>query len=150
MFYFKEKEGVSFIGPNADAITGMGDKIASKKVAKAAGVHVIPGYDGVVTDEEHCVFIAQDIGKSSLLAQLFLIVNLNHFNIYILSIWTIGYPVMIKASAGGGGKGMRIAWNDTEAREGFRLSKQEAGIKYAAATSAILGPLILLTYHLLL
>ena len=55
---------------------------------------------------------------------------------------------MIKASAGGGGKGMRIAWNDTEAREGFRLSKQEAGIKYAAATSAILRPLILLTYYL--
>lgn len=97
-----EKEGVTFIGPNAHAITGMGDKIESKRVAKEAKVNVIPGYDGVVRDEDHCIEIARDIG----------------------------YPVMIKASAGGGGKGMRIAWNDKEAREGFRLSKQEAASSF--------------------
>ncbi|EFX88799.1 hypothetical protein DAPPUDRAFT_187192 [Daphnia pulex] len=97
-----EREGVAFIGPSAHAISGMGDKIESKKVAKEAGVHVIPGFDGVVVDEDHCIQIARDIG----------------------------YPVMIKASAGGGGKGMRIAWNDAEAREGFRLSKQEAASSF--------------------
>lgn len=97
-----ESEGISFIGPSAHAITGMGDKIESKRVARDAGVNIIPGYDGVVRDEEHCLEIARDIG----------------------------YPVMIKASAGGGGKGMRIAWNDKEAREGFRLSKQEAASSF--------------------
>ncbi|XP_032779353.2 propionyl-CoA carboxylase alpha chain, mitochondrial [Daphnia magna] len=97
-----EKEGISFIGPSAHAISGMGDKIESKRVAKEAGVHVIPGFDGVVKDEEHCLEISRNIG----------------------------YPVMIKASAGGGGKGMRIAWNDNEAREGFRLSKQEAASSF--------------------
>jgi len=76
----------------------MGDKIESKKIAKAAGVSIIPGYMGEVRDREHALQIAHDIG----------------------------YPVMIKASAGGGGKGMRIAWNDEEAIEGFRLSKQES------------------------
>jgi len=97
-----EERGVSFIGPNAHAITGMGDKIESKRVAAEAGVPTIPGFDGVVRDEDHCIEIAHNIG----------------------------YPVMIKASAGGGGKGMRIAWNDDEAREGFRLSKQEAASSF--------------------
>ncbi|KAI8610063.1 carbamoyl-phosphate synthase L chain, ATP binding domain-containing protein [Chytriomyces sp. MP71] len=76
----------------------MGDKIESKKIAKAAGVHTIPGFDGEVENVEHGIQIANDIG----------------------------YPVMVKASAGGGGKGMRIAYNDKECREAFRLSKQEA------------------------
>lgn len=93
---------VSFIGPNANAITGMGDKLQSKRLAMAAGVNTIPGYDGIVKDTEDCVRISNDIG----------------------------YPVMIKASAGGGGKGMRIAWNDAEAREGFKLSTQEAASSF--------------------
>lgn len=76
----------------------MGDKIESKKLAKAAGVHTIPGYDGVVETEKHAMEIAQKIG----------------------------YPVMLKASAGGGGKGMRIAWNDKEVGENFKLAKNEA------------------------
>lgn len=66
----------------------MGDKLESKRAAMAAGVNTIPGYDGIVNDEDHCVDVARNIG----------------------------YPVMIKASAGGGGKGMRIAINDDEAR----------------------------------
>jgi len=93
-----EKAGAVFVGPNSRAILDMGDKIHSKKVAAAAKVNMIPGYDGEIKDEDECVKVANDIG----------------------------YPVMIKASAGGGGKGMRIAWNDKECREGFRLSKQEA------------------------
>jgi len=93
-----EKTGAVFVGPNSRAILDMGDKIHSKKVAAAAKVNMIPGYDGEIKDEDECVKVANDIG----------------------------YPVMIKASAGGGGKGMRIAWNDKECREGFRLSKQEA------------------------
>ncbi|XP_071552299.1 propionyl-CoA carboxylase alpha chain, mitochondrial-like [Panulirus ornatus] len=97
-----ETSGISFIGPNADAITGMGDKLESKRLAMAAGVNTIPGFDGIVKDAEDCVRISNDIG----------------------------YPVMIKASAGGGGKGMRIAWNDEEAREGFKLSTQEAASSF--------------------
>lgn len=97
-----EDIGVSFIGPNAKAITGMGDKLESKRLAMAAGVNTIPGFDGIVKDAEDCVRISNDIG----------------------------YPVMIKASAGGGGKGMRIAWNDDEAREGFKLSTQEAASSF--------------------
>ena len=73
----------------------MGDKIHSKKLAKDAGVNVIPGFLGEVRDENHCLEIAQEIG----------------------------YPVMVKASAGGGGKGMRVAWNDEEAREAFRYAR---------------------------
>lgn len=73
---------VAFIGPSAESIESMGDKIASKKIAKQAGVHIIPGYDGVVKDAAQAIEIAKEIG----------------------------YPVMLKASAGGGGKGMRIAW----------------------------------------
>uniref|UniRef100_A0A9J7XI31 Propionyl-CoA carboxylase alpha chain, mitochondrial n=1 Tax=Cyprinus carpio carpio TaxID=630221 RepID=A0A9J7XI31_CYPCA len=95
-------EGVSFIGPDTHAIQAMGDKIESKLIAKAAKVNTIPGYDGVVKDAEEAVKIAGEIG----------------------------YPVMIKASAGGGGKGMRIAWNDEETREGFRFSSQEAASSF--------------------
>lgn len=76
------------MGPSAAAITGMGDKLESKRLAMAAGVNTIPGFDGIVRDADHCVEIAR----------------------------SIGYPVMIKASAGGGGKGMRIAMNDENAR----------------------------------
>uniref|UniRef100_A0AAQ5Y3V2 Propionyl-CoA carboxylase alpha chain, mitochondrial n=1 Tax=Amphiprion ocellaris TaxID=80972 RepID=A0AAQ5Y3V2_AMPOC len=95
-------EGVMFIGPDTHAIQAMGDKIESKLIAKAAKVNTIPGFDGVVKTAEDAVKIAQEIG----------------------------YPVMIKASAGGGGKGMRIAWNDDETREGFRFSSQEAASSF--------------------
>ncbi|KAL7636441.1 UNVERIFIED_CONTAM: hypothetical protein RMT77_013216 [Armadillidium vulgare] len=97
-----ENKGISFIGPSASAITGMGDKLESKRLAMAAGVNTIPGFDGIVKDAEDCVRISKEIG----------------------------YPVMIKASAGGGGKGMRIAWNDQEAKEGFKLSTQEAASSF--------------------
>ena len=90
--------GVAFIGPPVKAIEAMGDKITSKKLAREAGVNTVPGYMGLIEDAEEAVSIAGDIG----------------------------YPVMIKASAGGGGKGMRIAWTDDEAREGFQSSKNEA------------------------
>ncbi|KAJ3342132.1 hypothetical protein HDU93_003348 [Gonapodya sp. JEL0774] len=93
-----DEAGVAFIGPNTSAMFAMGDKIQSKIIARQAGVSCIPGFDGVVKDAEHAVEIAREIG----------------------------YPVMVKASAGGGGKGMRIAWNDEEAREAFRLSSSEA------------------------
>jgi len=92
------REGITFIGPSGDAIKSMGDKITSKKISADAGVNTVPGFMGVIDNTEHCVKIATEIG----------------------------YPVMIKASAGGGGKGMRIAWNDSEAREGFDRSKSEA------------------------
>ncbi|KAJ2305830.1 hypothetical protein IWW54_004953 [Coemansia sp. RSA 2705] len=90
--------GVSFIGPKEYAMAAMGDKIQSKIIAKEAGVNTIPGYDGVVRDAEHAVEIAEDIG----------------------------YPVMLKASAGGGGKGMRIAHSASEVHEGFKLASDEA------------------------
>ena len=96
------KHGIVFIGPNKRAIEAMGDKIESKKFAAAAKVTTVPGFLGVIEDAEHAVRIANDIG----------------------------YPVMIKASAGGGGKGMRIAWNDAECREGFQLSKNEAAASF--------------------
>jgi propionyl-CoA carboxylase alpha chain len=92
------KEGVAFIGPPVRAIEAMGDKITSKKLAAEAGVSTVPGHMGLIADADEAVKIAGQIG----------------------------YPVMIKASAGGGGKGMRIAWNDAEAREGFQSSKNEA------------------------
>ncbi|XP_031733121.1 propionyl-CoA carboxylase alpha chain, mitochondrial [Anarrhichthys ocellatus] len=95
-------EGVAFIGPDTHAIQAMGDKIESKLIAKTAKVNTIPGYDGVVKTAEEAVKISQDIG----------------------------YPVMIKASAGGGGKGMRVSWNDEETREGFRFSSQEAASSF--------------------
>lgn len=91
-------EGVVFIGPNPHAVVSMGDKITSKKLAMEAGVSTVPGHMGLIDDAEHAVKISNKVG----------------------------YPVMIKASAGGGGKGMRIAWNDEEAREGFAASKNEA------------------------
>ncbi|MGL4414604.1 acetyl-CoA carboxylase biotin carboxylase subunit [Roseinatronobacter monicus] len=95
-------EGVAFIGPPASAIEAMGDKITSKKLAAEANVSTVPGYMGLITDAEDAVKISNEVG----------------------------YPVMIKASAGGGGKGMRIAWNDDEAREGFQSSKNEAASSF--------------------
>ena len=94
--------GVAFIGPPKAAIEAMGDKITSKKLAQEAGVSTVPGYMGLIGDADEAVRIAREIG----------------------------YPVMIKASAGGGGKGMRIAWNDEEAREGFQSSKNEAAASF--------------------
>ena len=91
-------ENVAFVGPPVGAIEKMGDKITSKKIAQDAGVSTVPGYMGLIEDADDAVKISQQVG----------------------------YPVMIKASAGGGGKGMRIAWNDEEAREGFQSSKNEA------------------------
>ncbi len=93
-----DAEGVAFVGPPVGAIESMGDKITSKKIAQDAGVSTVPGYMGLIEDADEAVKISNEIG----------------------------YPVMIKASAGGGGKGMRIAWNDEEAREGFQSSKNEA------------------------
>ena len=90
--------GVVFIGPPPKAIEAMGDKITSKAFADKAGVSTVPGHMGIIKDADEAVKIAGDIG----------------------------YPVMIKASAGGGGKGMRIAWNEREAREGFQLAGSEA------------------------
>jgi propionyl-CoA carboxylase alpha chain len=92
------KAGVVFIGPNPDAIAAMGDKIESKKAAAKADVSTVPGFLGVIQDAKHAVKIAD----------------------------AIGYPVMIKASAGGGGKGMRIAHSTAEVAEGFGLAKAEA------------------------
>ena len=97
-----EAEGVAFIGPPSPAIEAMGDKITSKKIAQEAGVSTVPGYMGLIGDADEAVRISRDIG----------------------------YPVMIKASAGGGGKGMRIAWNDAEAAEGFQSSKNEAAASF--------------------
>ncbi len=97
-----EKEGVVFVGPPSPAIEAMGDKITSKKIAQEAGVSTVPGYMGLIEDAEEAVKISKEIG----------------------------YPVMIKASAGGGGKGMRIAWNDNEARDGFQSSKNEAASSF--------------------
>jgi propionyl-CoA carboxylase alpha chain len=94
--------GVAFIGPPVKAIEAMGDKITSKKIAQEAGVSTVPGYMGLIDDADDAVRIAGEIG----------------------------YPVMIKASAGGGGKGMRIAWNDAECREGFQSSKNEAASSF--------------------
>ena len=93
---------VVFIGPPSSAIEQMGDKITSKKIAQAAGVSTVPGHMRVIADADEAVRIA---GR-------------------------VGYPVMIKASAGGGGKGMRIAWNDAEAREGFQSSRNEAAASF--------------------
>ncbi|MBV9882054.1 MAG: acetyl/propionyl/methylcrotonyl-CoA carboxylase subunit alpha, partial [Sphingomonadaceae bacterium] len=89
--------GIAFIGPPPDAIAAMGDKIESKKLAKAAGVNVVPGYLGEIADTDEAVRIAAGIG----------------------------YPVMMKASAGGGGKGMRLAWSEKDVREGFEATKRE-------------------------
>ncbi|MDF2367872.1 acetyl/propionyl/methylcrotonyl-CoA carboxylase subunit alpha [Sneathiella sp.] len=93
-----DEAGIAFIGPGKKAIASMGDKIASKKLALDAGVNTVPGHMDLIEDAEHAVKISKEIG----------------------------YPVMIKASAGGGGKGMRIAHDDEEAREGFQSAKNEA------------------------
>ncbi|MGE3692695.1 MAG: acetyl/propionyl/methylcrotonyl-CoA carboxylase subunit alpha, partial [Novosphingobium sp.] len=91
------KEGIEFIGPPVNAIAAMGDKIESKKLAKEAGVNVVPGFVGEIEDTEHAVRISAEIG----------------------------YPVMMKASAGGGGKGMRLAYDEKDVREGFEAVKRE-------------------------
>ncbi|MDR0274790.1 MAG: acetyl/propionyl/methylcrotonyl-CoA carboxylase subunit alpha [Burkholderiaceae bacterium] len=93
-----EQEGIVFIGPKAHSIAAMGDKIASKKLALQAGVSTIPGWNEAIASAAHAVEIAKNIG----------------------------YPVMIKASAGGGGKGLRVAFNDKEAFEGFAACQNEA------------------------
>src|SRR5262249_35915070 len=93
-----EQAGIVFIGPNPKATAAMGDTIAAKTAAAKAKVSTVPGHLGVIDDEAHAVRIAEEIG----------------------------YPVMIKASAGGGGKGMRIAQSRAEVAEGFRLAKAEA------------------------
>ena len=93
-----DEAGIAFIGPPASAIAAMGDKIESKKLAKAAGVSVVPGFVGEIADTDHAARIAAEIG----------------------------YPVMMKASAGGGGKGMRLAWSEAELREGFDGVRREA------------------------
>jgi propionyl-CoA carboxylase alpha chain len=90
--------GIAFIGPKVHAITSMGDKITSKLLAAKAGVNTIPGFTETIRDAEHAVEVARDIG----------------------------YPVMLKASAGGGGKGMRVVWNDAECRDGFERASNEA------------------------
>src|SRR5437763_12080734 len=92
------RAGIVFIGPNPRAIAAMGDKIESKKAAAKAKVSTVPGYLGEISDAKHAVAIASEIG----------------------------YPVMIKASAGGGGKGMRVAFNAKEAAEGFVSARSEA------------------------
>jgi propionyl-CoA carboxylase alpha chain len=90
-------EGIAFIGPPVGAIAAMGDKIESKKLAMEAGVNVVPGFVGEIADTEHAVRISNEIG----------------------------YPVMMKASAGGGGKGMRLAYSEADVREGFESVKRE-------------------------
>ncbi len=92
------EKGIAWIGPNAHAIAAMGDKLESKKLAAKAGVSTVPGFKGEIVDDQQAVEVAEDIG----------------------------YPVMIKASAGGGGKGMRIARSESEVREGFTAARNEA------------------------
>ena len=96
------KSKIAFIGPPKSAIESMGDKITSKKIAQESGVSTVPGYMGLISSAKEAVKISKEIG----------------------------YPVMIKASAGGGGKGMRVAWNDQDAKEGFQSSKNEAASSY--------------------
>ncbi len=90
--------GIAFIGPNVRAIGAMGDKIESKKLAAASGVSTVPGHLGVIDSDDEAIAVVRDIGL----------------------------PVMIKASAGGGGKGMRIAWTESEVAEGVRAARSEA------------------------
>ncbi|XP_051706428.1 propionyl-CoA carboxylase alpha chain, mitochondrial isoform X5 [Oryctolagus cuniculus] len=117
-------EDVIFIGPDTHAIQAMGDKIESKLLAKKANVNTIPGFDGVVKDADEAVRIAREIGRVDEEEGL--------FQLMVLEVHSprSGYPVMIKASAGGGGKGMRIAWDDEETRDGFRFSSQEAASSF--------------------
>ncbi len=93
-----DAEGIAFVGPPVAAIEAMGDKITSKRIAAEAGVTTVPGHAGVIADADEAVRVAREVG----------------------------YPVMIKASAGGGGKGMRIARDDSQVREGFAASQSEA------------------------
>ncbi|HEY8275367.1 MAG TPA: biotin carboxylase N-terminal domain-containing protein, partial [Methyloceanibacter sp.] len=93
-----QEAGIVFVGPNPKAIEAMGDKIESKKLASKAKVSTVPGHLGVINDAKEATKIAEEIG----------------------------FPVMIKASAGGGGKGMRIAWSAKEVAEGFASSQSEA------------------------
>jgi len=93
-----EEQGITFIGPKHYSIAAMGDKIASKRLALEAKVNVIPGWNNAIGSAEQAVQVARDVG----------------------------YPVMIKASAGGGGKGLRVAWNDKEAHDGFASCRNEA------------------------
>ena len=97
-----KRAGVTFIGPSPKAITAMGDKIESKRLASKAGVNIVPGQDGEVTDAKAAVRAAK----------------------------RIGYPVMLKASAGGGGKGMRIAHDDAAVRDGFKAAAREASASF--------------------
>ena len=97
-----KKENIAFIGPGELAISSMGDKMASKKLAMEAGVNVVPGHDELIKDAKHAVKVASEIG----------------------------YPVMIKASAGGGGKGMRVAHNEKECKSGFERAKNEAASSF--------------------
>ena len=95
--------GVTFIGPGAKAIIGMGDKITSKKIAAAASVNTIPGFADTINSPEHAVKIARQIG----------------------------YPVMLKASAGGGGKGMRLVWKEQDLPDAWDSAKQESKASFA-------------------
>lgn len=104
-----QENGVTFIGPPGPAIRAMGDKLESKILAKKAKVSTVPGFLGAIENDAQVIKISNEIG----------------------------YPVMIKASAGGGGKGMRIAWNDKEATEGYRLSKTEAKAAFGDDTIII-------------
>ena len=103
--------GAAFVGPNAHAISAMGDKIESKRLAAAAGVSTIPGIEAVLKNADEAVEVANQVG----------------------------YPVMLKASAGGGGKGMRIAYNDEEARSGFALSavSKSANKRHGSTAAAL-------------
>lgn len=93
-----KEAGATFIGPPAHAVRAMGDKVESKRFAHAAGVNTIPGWVGVVEGVDHAIAVAREIG----------------------------FPVMVKASAGGGGKGMRIAWDEKDLAEGYKLATEEA------------------------
>ncbi len=97
-----KRQGIAFIGPNVTAITKMGDKIESKKLAEKAGVNTVPGHTEALRDVKQALSVSKKIG----------------------------YPVMLKASAGGGGKGMRVAYNEKEAREGFTSAKREAASSF--------------------
>mmetsp|Transcript_6774 Transcript_6774/g.9886 ORF Transcript_6774/g.9886 Transcript_6774/m.9886 type:complete len:676 (-) Transcript_6774:1702-3729(-) len=98
-----ERENIAFIGPDSKAMKAMGDKIGSKLIAKEAGVNTVPGFIGTIDSADHAVSVAEEIG----------------------------YPVMVKASAGGGGKGMRVAWNKTETIEAYKLCSGEAEASFA-------------------
>jgi propionyl-CoA carboxylase alpha chain len=100
-----EKEGIALIGPSVHAIRSMGDKIEAKKLAQKAGVDTVPGYMGVIKNDEEAVTIAA----------------------------AIGFPVMLKAAAGGGGRGMRVIYNESEVREGFRAASSEAKNSFSDA-----------------